>query len=123
MLCLRIGGKLPEPRDEGENDFLASLDTDMFVLGINDKQVEGHWVFDSDGSQVTWFSWAQYADTAPNDGPAGNCAYVIRELNDHHSGHTKKSWEDKRCGYYSFYDSYDKQLVCERGRSTFLYTW
>ena len=42
--CELEGGKLPEPRDQTDNNFLDSLDTDAFVLGIK-KQAEGQWVF------------------------------------------------------------------------------
>ena len=112
-LCEQQGGRLPEPRDEDENNFLDSLNTEMFSLGMTDENVEGQWVWDSDGSKVTWFNWAKY-DGIPNGGTTDNCAYMVRNTKSSRAGHTKKSWADKRCHYYDYYDKLSKQLVCER---------
>ena len=38
--CHIHGGFLPEPRDEKDNQFLDSLDTDTFLLGLTDSAVE-----------------------------------------------------------------------------------
>ena len=113
-LCEQQGGRLPEPRDEDENNFLDSLNTEMFMLGMNDEDVEGQWVWDSDGSKVTWYNWAKY-NGVPNGGSADNCAYMVRNLNTHIAGHTKKSWVDRGCHHISYYDKYPMDLVCERG--------
>ena len=100
-LCQNLGGKLPEPRNEIENNFLDSLDICNFVLGINDKEVEGQWVFDSDNTKVTWFDWEIYGGI-PNGGTTQNCAFM------HHN------WADYKCESTSFYDVQKRQLVCER---------
>ena len=114
-LCKRHGAKLPEPHNEEENDFLDSLNTEMFVLGINDKEVVGQWRFDSDNSPVTWFNWAQ-KDGIPNRWPNANCAHMLRNVgdNNHWSGYSKKSWSNYICESVPFYDTKRKQLVCER---------
>ena len=62
--------RLLEPRDEGENNFLDSLNTDNFGPGMNGKVVDGQWVWESDGSPVTWFHWAEYGWT-PNERKQG----------------------------------------------------
>ena len=112
-LCERQGARLPEPRNEEENNFLDSLDTEMFVLGINDKEVEGHWVFDSDNSSVTWFNWAKY-DGIPNGGTEDNCVYMVRNFHSSKTRHTKTSWSDYPCTSTWNYDGAEKQIVCER---------
>ena len=55
--CHDLGGFLPEPRYEVENQFLDNLQTDTFALGMTDRDVEGQWVWDSDGSPVIWTGW------------------------------------------------------------------
>ena len=87
----------------------------MFILGMNDKEVEGQWVWDSDGSLVTWFNWVNYEEN-PNGGRRLNCAYMVRNTNSDNAGHTKKGWADMNCGHNSWYDSKNKHLVCEKAR-------
>ena len=119
-LCDDQGGKLPEPRNEKENDFLDSLNTEMFVLGINDKVVEGTWVFDSDNSKVRWTKWARY-DSIPNEGRDGNCAFMTRNYRSQELLHTKDAWSDYPCAD-TFYNNIPHQLVCERnGTQAFYY--
>ena len=112
-MCKQYGGKLSEPKNEGENNFLASLNTDKFVLGMNDKKVEGQWVWDSDGSKVTWFNWAKYG-WMPNGGRSDNCAYMVRDFNNLLPLHQRKDWADMKCSSILAYDLSDKSLVCER---------
>ena len=108
-LCQNLGGKLPEPRNEKENKFLETLtthpleklDTSNFVLGINDKEVEGQWVFDSDNSQVTWFDWAENGGI-PKDRTPYNCVFMNLD------------WRDYKCESSPIFDAQRKHLVCER---------
>ena len=116
-LCKQQGGILPEPRDEAENDFLDSLDAQMFVLGINDKKVEGQWVFDSDNTSVEWVNWAQYG-SVNNRNSEDNCVFMVRHSlifeNENTNGHTPKSWSDYRCESRLKRDEEPKQLVCQK---------
>ena len=112
--CKNIGGHLPEPRNEQENLFLNSLGSEMFTLGINDEEVEGQWVFDSDGSPLTWFSWAKFRDypDAPNGGRNQNCAMMRRNFDSQHVGHRDQDWGDFWCNSKS--QDQPKSLICEQ---------
>ena len=53
--CKQHGGILPEPRSQEENEFLNNLNSDTFVLGMNNKETEGtSLVWDSDGTPVVY---------------------------------------------------------------------
>ena len=116
QVCHNHGGFLPEPRDEAENTFLDSLGTEMFTLGMTDRDVEGQWVWDSDGSLVTWTKWVQYTGSkpSPNGGDVENCALMMRNFNSQADGHTSDSWGDYRCGSTSFWNSKPISLVCQK---------
>ena len=113
-LCAKQGGKLPEPRNEEENNFLVSLDLDMFVLGINDKKVEGRWVYDSDSSPLTWFYWFNGTRNQFNyrwyEKTNLNCVMMVRTLP---GSLVLSTWSIYRCESKMF-DVFSKQLVCER---------
>ena len=116
QVCHNHGGFLPEPRDEGENQFLDSLDTEMFLLGMTDRDVEGQWIWQTDGSIVTWFRWVQWTDRSqpPNGGSQQNCALMLRGQGSEFSGHTTDSWADYTCGSDNYFRSRPKSLVCQR---------
>ena len=52
--CARYGGILPEPNTYQENHFIAGLDAQVFLLGMNDKESEGTWRWDSNDRRVGW---------------------------------------------------------------------
>ena len=114
--CRNIGAHLPEPRDEQENLFLDSLGSDTFVLGITDEAVEGQWVFESDGSPLTWFSWMHYTHypERPNSGRNGNCAVMTRRTEDHLSGHRSQDWNDFSCNSNPYLEELPKSLICQK---------
>ena len=101
--CLQLGGILPEPRTPGENQFLNNMGTDTFLLGMNDRETEGTWVWNSDGTPVRWFNWYD----PPSGGTIKNCAIMLRTL-----GNVGPEWLDLKCGYeYDFPIS----LICQKG--------
>ena len=94
--CQNLGGFLPEPRDEAENQFLDSLGSDMFTLGMTDRVVEGQWVWESDGSPVTWTGWVRLGTNDPEP------VIVLRRLNSHYAGHRTDGWADIPCDSIHF---------------------
>ena len=114
--CSEYGGFLPEPKDEQENQFLDSLDTDMFALGMTDRKEEGVFVWDSDGSPVTWTSWIKWTAThsEPNGGPDSNCVIMARGMYSENVGHRTDGWVDYNCNSYPYYKSQPKSLICQK---------
>ena len=55
--CWEYGAILPEARSKQDISFLNKLDAELLLLGMNDKQDDGHWVWDSDGTSVQWMLW------------------------------------------------------------------
>ena len=69
--CLEHGGILPEPRSQEENEFLMGLGVYEIILGMNDRETEGTWVWDSDSTPVIYQNWGYYNGTR---GTEHNCA-------------------------------------------------
>ena len=101
---------MPEPRNQQDNLFLDSLATDMFVLGINDKQVAGHRVFDSDQSTVIWFNWAP---TRPRERD-GHCVAFLGKYHLVHAGYSSEEWFNLNCESEDYFKDKPKSLVCQR---------
>ena len=116
QVCHNHGGFLPEPRDEAENQFLDSLGTEMFTLGMTDRDVEGQWVWDSDGSPVTWKTWVHWTDygSIPNGGTGKNCALMLRHLQSEWRGHRTDGWADYSCTSDSALKTLPKSLICQK---------
>ena len=114
--CQGLGGFLPEPRNEQENQFLDSLGADTFVLGITDKLVEGQFVYDSDGSPVSWAAWVQWVDynVEPSGHRTENCVFMVREVRTDDAGYRSDGWADYICGSTSSQRSRPSSLVCQR---------
>ena len=118
--CHDLGGFLPEPRDERENQFLDILRPGTFVLGMTDKLQEGQWRWESDGTLVKWTSWMKFRTTSePNGGTRQNCAIMSRKHWTHVEGHRTDGWVDYDCGsrltrYHSRIN-----LVCQRNSGMF----
>ena len=120
--CERIGGILPEPRDRGENRFLNNLNTDMFLFGMNDRLIEDHWVWGSDGTPVVWTNWRS-GDTVgvtktdggwrhTDGGIWENCAVMTRNYDEKEPA----KWEDLDCVAESLFKDIKKSLICQRNR-------
>ena len=114
-ICAEKGGYLPEPKDELENNFLDSLTSTTFYLGMTDSAVEGDWVWESDTTEVTWKNWVDWSNTnndPPNGGTAENCAWMLKEVGKGLGGHSTKAWADSKCS------GWDKEMsvVCEKGQ-------
>ena len=116
QVCHDLGGFLPEPRDEGENQFLDSLGTGTFVLGLTDRDVEGQWIWDSDGSPVTWKSWIVWHSglSEPYGGERENCAVMAKQLASDQAGHRSEGWADYPCQSIKYEGQPKPSLVCER---------
>ena len=115
--CHNLGAFLPEPRDELENQFLDLLGADTFLLGLTDKVTEGQWVWDSDGSPVTWGSWITWANggSEPDGGVQQNCMVMARNWQSNEGGHRSEGWMDTNCQSPEIYRDIPKSLVCQRG--------
>ena len=114
QVCHNHGGFLPEPRDERENQFLASLDANMFLLGATDKLVEGQWVWDSDGSPVTWKNWVSWTGSysEPNGKGGENCVVMLQQYAKDRAGYRSEGWADIGC--HALYSSVPTSVVCQR---------
>ena len=106
-ICLQHGGILPEPRSQVDNDFLNSLNTDMFLLGLRDVETEDSWQWDSDGTPVLYTNWRP--NGSPNGGLTENCAFVYR--NKENLG---PLWGDLPCLSDSYMERQNKNLICQR---------
>ena len=117
--CEENGGILPEPRNAQENEFLNGLNTGMFLLGLTDKEQEGNWVWDSDGTPVNYTNWVN----EPFKGEEANCAVMLRNNAQIYDGN---QWTDVDCtsknlgisGHHLI-----KDIICERGMSCFIYVF
>ena len=123
--CASYNAILPEPRTEEENDFLNSLDAQLFPLGLTDMAEEGVWRWESDGSLVTWFLWAAFLPygsnvqlSDPNGGRDENCVVMVK-----HYAHTLRltstaSWADIACRGKQISP---KNLVCQKKEGMCIY--
>ena len=98
-LCLALGGKLPEPRGYNENLFLDSMGTISFFLGLT--KTTGNWIWDSDGTQVTWTIWNPVKYNH-------QCAYMSR--NTVQERKDQKRWTSVECSG----NNVSRTTVCER---------
>ena len=116
QVCQDHGGFLPEPKDEQENQFLDSLNTDMFTLGMTDRKVEGQWIWESDGSPVSWANWVTWSSgvVEPNGGRRQNCAMVLQQTEGHAGGHRADGWSDYPCQSTPYIRRLRRHLICQR---------
>ena len=82
---------------------------------MTDRDVEGQWVWDSDGSPVSWTRWVNFISSPPdpNGGVQANCAVMLRNQHSDVKGHTFDAWNDLRCGSQE-YRSDPKTLICQK---------
>ena len=115
QVCHSHGGMLPEPRSEGENQFLDNLGSDVFPLGMTDRKVEGQWIWDSDQSPVIYTSWyvgQSLKKAAPKRGTDKNCALMIRRYGGSTTKDNHDDWADYACD--EKLETTPKSLVCQR---------
>ena len=111
-LCAAKEAILPEPRSEAENQFLVDLEGELSPLGMNDDEVEGTWVWNSDGSPVVFNN---FESGEGRDGAAENCALLGRHIEK--VGKMTDDWHDVPCESTDWFDSRPtKRLICQRGR-------
>ena len=110
-LCLQHDGILPEPRSQKENEFLNNLGSEMFLLGMSDKDTEGRWLWDSDRTPVDYFNWGAVpgAGQEPNGQRSQNCIVMMRNFV---SGGA--SWADISCASDYHLEAQTKSLICQK---------
>ena len=102
--CKENGGKLPEPKTSGSNDFWAGLGiSQLFFLGLKETATVGKWEWISDNSTA---AWTNFIPGEPVGGTHGKCAAMNRDATDVAN---KKRWISVHC-----YLSIPRPVVCER---------
>ena len=83
---------------------------------MTDQASEGQWVWESDGSPVTWYNWVKWSGEAkrPNGGRKENCMFVVQSYRQDKSGHDSKAWEDHKCESEDALERLPKSLVCQK---------
>ena len=105
--CKIMGAKLAEPIDPQVDLAIANLVTfktgshERYWLGINDREENNTWVYESSGEPVKYTNWLK---GQPDHYRERNCVEV-------NYGKTKKKWNDARCRF-------KKRSVCELLRIT-----
>ena len=119
-ICNEFGGKLPEPRDEGENDFLDSLNTEMFNLGMKYKQEEAQWLWETDGSTVAWFKWTVWksGNSEPDGYETENCVVSMNKPAAAVRGDNKGVWGDYPCNSDT---TQERKLICQKLKGDFYF--
>ena len=103
--CCLDGGKLYEPKDENNFHEVMSHARGFgdIWLGINDKLVEGQFVYESDNTPIDWSKWVSGESTEAN---MEDC--VSADTNSY-------GWYDQSC------DNITNYYVCERNGQGKLY--
>lgn len=99
--CEALNATLAEPRNATENEEIRNLITNNSWIGINDRQQEDTWVYDSDGTGIVYDNWnSNEPNNWPNlavpsdDYPNEHCVELIKN-----SG----KWNDMRCNHQMNY--------------------
>ena len=111
-ICLQHGGILPEPRSQEENDFLNSLNTNMFLLGLRDVVTDGSWLWDSDGTPVLYTNWRP---DQPDGGNRENCAFVNMDRKN-----LGPVWDDFLCVSRRYLDDRNNSLICQKNKGVWV---
>ena len=82
-------GKLAEPKSEAEDEIVSDLSPEVIWLGINDKNEEGTWVYQSDGSRI---QYSNFSDPQPDN--AGNNEHCVL------TNWQNQGWNDDKCEQY-----------------------
>ena len=112
-MCAGLGGYLPEPRDEIQNNFLdkVTATANMFYLGVTDRSAKGNWMWETDDALVTWKNWVTVKDNQ-GEGFDAQCAVMIKKKGAT-QGLTSKAWLGHACTE----TGKDMSLVCEIGKN------
>ena len=106
-----------------ENNFLDSLGSYTFYLGLTDSVVEGDWAWGSDSTQVTWKNWVDWAEghrtDPPNGGTRENCAWMLKQFQKSTSGHRTEAWADTFCDKVQ-HQLDEMSVVCEKSNDIFI---
>ena len=102
--CLQHGGILPEPKSREENEFLSGLgyDTLYIFLGMNARETDGTWVWNSDSTPVVYQNWYPNYD---NRDMAINCALMT--VDDYY-------WYNTPCNHQPGLWGVDIKLICQK---------
>ena len=99
---------MPEPMDELENAFLATLfsDSETFFLGMTDILFEGVLMWQTSNKRVTWFNFSVWQMShGLRDSRSKNCAIMLKQNN---------VWKYIHCDTKLVYWIHHV-LVCEKG--------
>ena len=116
--CRDIGGHLPEPKDAAENAFLDVYSPHRFLLGIQ-RNVANQRVYDSDQSNITWVSWANWQQhRGPFPWEDNNwhwdCVSTVRNRGIEYTGHRTQDWANNDCASNAYIQSHPKSLICQK---------
>ncbi|VDI57434.1 neurocan core protein [Mytilus galloprovincialis] len=100
--CQTGEGYLVKIENSEENTWIKSIVKDQMWIGLNDRQTEGHWVWDSDNSSLTYNDWSP---VNPNGGKRENCCMFCKASCS--SSGSSYRWNDAPC-YYEY------GYVCEK---------
>ena len=82
------------------------MGTIIFWLGMTDTAAEGQWVWNSDGSPVTWTIWGR---GEPDGGSSQNCVDMLRNYAINIGEGDKKKWGTGGCE-----SPHARTVVCEK---------
>ena len=79
--CRQHGSILPEPRNQEKNEFLSGLDIyEVFLLGMEYREIEGTWVSDSDSTPLIYQNWKLNNLNESSYNTNDNCAFIYRKV-------------------------------------------
>ncbi|XP_063420194.1 perlucin-like protein [Mytilus trossulus] len=73
--CQTGEGHLVKIENSEESTWIKSIIKDQMWIGLNDRQTEGHWVWDSDNSTLTYNDWSP---SEPNGGEIESCCMFCK---------------------------------------------
>ena len=106
--CESLGGYIPEPKSQQENDFIHNLPIETnFYLGMKRDNLMATWIWQENLTDVKWKNW----ESLTND-RTKNCSVMLNGP----TGDSSKKWDTFVCGN----DSYREEItvVCQRGKGT-----
>ncbi|CAG2248257.1 unnamed protein product [Mytilus edulis] len=86
--CQTGEGYLVKIENSEENTWIKSIIKDWMWIGLTDRQTDGHWVWDSDNSTLTYNDWGP---SEPNGGETENCCVFWEAI------HAIWTWNDLPC--------------------------
>ena len=118
--CKATGGKLVEPRNENENNFVANHAKDKLIsqlwIGVNDISTEDSFKYDSKDIDIVWNNWDWAANQPNNYNGNEDCvAMGLSSMTSSDGTHeiqvtTLGVWYDQSC-------TFKKAFVCEYSSS------